>query len=136
MEHDFYASFCMSANFSGWLARRVESMGLAVSAHQSAAPPGGLGSTRAVPDIAPVTRPSAEMEGRGPAALERADDSYNEHARMSSEDDQSAVAYNGRVRQSEDSPREKELGDGYFGRRASLGTPDLRGLAPMTPRAR
>lgn len=28
VEHDFYASFCMSATFAGWLSGRIESQGL------------------------------------------------------------------------------------------------------------
>jgi len=32
VESDFYTSFCMSPTFAGWLASRVESLGLAVAA--------------------------------------------------------------------------------------------------------
>ena len=32
VESDFYASFCMSATFAGWLSSRVESLGIAVAA--------------------------------------------------------------------------------------------------------
>ena len=32
VENDFYTSFCMSPTFAGWLASRVDSLGLAVAA--------------------------------------------------------------------------------------------------------
>jgi hypothetical protein len=38
VESDFYAAFCMGACFAGWLAARVESLGLAVANSSLAVP--------------------------------------------------------------------------------------------------
>lgn len=35
VENDFYTSFCMSPTFAGWLASRVDSLGLAVAAQSN-----------------------------------------------------------------------------------------------------
>jgi hypothetical protein len=64
VEGDFYASFCKSPTFAGWLAARVDSMGLAV-AQQSNSIYGG--STLAVPPsgVSPSsvrTRPACAKE--------------------------------------------------------------------------
>ena len=66
VESDFYASFCMSATFAGWLAARVESLGLAVAAQSSNSNANSNSTTTttlAVPtDITPTkSRPSVSV---------------------------------------------------------------------------
>ncbi|ORY33392.1 hypothetical protein BCR39DRAFT_519739 [Naematelia encephala] len=103
VENDFYASYCMSATFAGWLAGRVDSLGLAVAKN----------TTRIIASPVPSNVPSE-----------------SDATRPSSEDDTNSTA---RWRLSEDSrgsPRdeaENMLGESYFGRRASEGAVKLLG---------
>ena len=46
VEADFYASFCMSPTFAGWLSSRVESLGIAVAAAEVSGGVGGSGTVR------------------------------------------------------------------------------------------
>ena len=125
VENDFYASFGMSPTFAGWLAARVESLGLAVAAHTS---------TLAIPGTATPQRPVRPVIGLGMGmALSRTRpeertspvpaSSYASESdgttRMSSEDESSAGAW----RASEESPRldDTPLGQRFFSRRASEG---------------
>ena len=63
VENDFYASFCMSPTFAGWLSARMESLGLAVAAQSVQA----TGDDLTVPDLTP-TKPRGGLQN-GPATL-------------------------------------------------------------------
>jgi hypothetical protein len=140
VEGDFYASFCMSANFPGWLASKTQRMGLAV-ASQTALP---IGTTFTPSSLRLGIMGSTATDGRRLsvgiparlASMQEDDQSESGLSRFSSEDDSSA----GNWRASEDDPGESSAhrpesyqggyGDGssggaaqgsYFGRRASDG---------------
>lgn len=120
VENDFYAAFGMSPTFAGWLAARVDSLGLAVAAQTTtlAVPSNGILNPQ-------QTRPMVGL-GYGDPTRRSQDSSTPSHssyagesdtARMSSEDDSSVGAW----RASEESPTDGDtpLGESYFGRRAS-----------------
>lgn len=45
VESDFYASFCMSPTFAGWLQQRVETLGIAVASASASASANGTSTT-------------------------------------------------------------------------------------------
>lgn len=52
VESDFYASFCMSPTFAGWLQQRVESLDIAVASANGASP--SVGHQGGSPGVAPM----------------------------------------------------------------------------------
>ena len=62
VESDFYASFCMSATFAGWLAGRVESLGIAVAAHAEL---GGLVPSHSESSLSVPPTPTKSGQGLG-----------------------------------------------------------------------
>ena len=127
VENDFYASFCMSPTFAGWLASRVESLGMAFAAQAQA----GGWNTLAPPQTrgTPTRSSKAQLQGlgfMGVSGLREVSGSAsdNEGKRMSSEDD-SSVSAGGNWRESEESARgagiNGPLGETYYRRRASEG---------------
>ena len=125
VENDFYASFGMSPTFAGWLAARVESLGLAVAAHTSTLVVPGTASpqrlARPVIGLGLNTSLSkAMLEGRAsPTPATNYASESDGTTRRSSEDESSTGAW----RASEESPRQDDtpLGQRFYVRRTSEG---------------
>jgi len=126
VESDFYASFCMSPSFAGWLSARIDSLGIAVAARtsilsvptsirtptkpSSSKPSVGLGMG--------ISGPPVFCEERLPATTAESTAADSDATRPSSEDG----SVTGVWRASEDSPRATRMGESYFfGRRGSEG---------------
>ncbi|KAI9634049.1 uncharacterized protein MKK02DRAFT_17619 [Dioszegia hungarica] len=114
VENDFYAAFCMSATFAGWLSGRIESQGLGTGMGRRA---GADGMKLQIPQsrLGRGVSPPGSVEG------ERTKEKEEEELRQSSEEGSFASHSHGAGywRASEESPRGGRL-DAY-GRRASDG---------------
>jgi len=124
VEHDFYAAFGISATFAGWLAARVESLGLAVAAQTSnlAVPNNGAIQKSAYSSVG-LGLESFLRDGQRSAAPSLSDASESDATRMSSEDDSSLSSW----RANEESWRENDtpIGEDCYRRRASEGAVNL-----------
>lgn len=118
VEHDFYASFCMSATFAGWLSGRIESQGLGMRREEIR-----LG-------VPPMTRrrESPARNGLGIAGYDEIQREGETDARQSSEDGSSYTSHghDGLWRASEESPRGLRVD--MYGRRASEGAVKALGM--------
>lgn len=96
VEHDFYATFAMSASFAGWLSDRIDSLGSAVRAQSNGA-----------------------SDMRSTVGLFRDADTESQSGRLSSEAGSSVTGW----RNSDDTPRRDTLmpGDVFGPRRGSGG---------------